>query len=180
MSTEARIIPARLTVKELAEILAIDVGVARRILAEGGQDVAEEDLIGADMAIGVGSQVGVSLTVESRDLALERLYEYESRGELSEDPGGRAGVIVEGVISSIDELDAMIEEVAEHWSVARMPLIDRNILRIALFELKSDQLTPTPVVLAEAVRLGQTYSTERSSAFINGVLATLADTVRDS
>ena len=178
MSAEPRIIPARLSVKDLAETTSTEVGVLRRLLAEGGHDVSEDDLIGADIAIEVGKQIGCHLTVESRDLALERLYEYETRGELSDDPGGRAGTIVEGVISSIEELDAMIEEVAEHWSVARMPLVDRNILRIALFELKSDHLTPTPVVLAEAVRLGQTYSTERSSAFINGVLATLAETVR--
>jgi N utilization substance protein B len=60
-----------------------------------------------------------------------------------------------------------------------MPLVDRNILRLGLFELESDRDTATPVVVSEAVRLAQLYSTEKSGAFINGVLATLAKGVRD-
>jgi N utilization substance protein B len=72
----------------------------------------------------------------------------------------------------------MIESVSEHWSVARMPLIDRNILRIALHELRNDETIPTAVIVSEAVRLAQTYSTEKSSAFVNGVLSTLARTIR--
>jgi len=119
------------------------------------------------------------VTVESRDLALERLYEYETRGEIDSDIGGRAGAIVEGVISDLEELDDLIESVAEHWSVARMPVIDRNVMRIALHELRSDEMTPVAVVVSEAVRLAQTYSTEKSAAFVNGVVATLARTLRD-
>ena len=78
------------------------------------------------------------------------------------------------------DLDEMIESVAERWSVARMPVVDRNIIRIALQELRVDKATPTAVVISEAVRLAQTYSTEKSAAFVNGVLATLAKTIRES
>ncbi|MGH3649079.1 MAG: transcription antitermination factor NusB, partial [Acidimicrobiia bacterium] len=123
--------------------------------------------------------LGVDITVESRDLALEQLYEYETRGEVGSDVGGRAGAIVDGVVTNLDELDQMIESVSEHWSVARMPVIDRNIIRIGLYELRSDPMTPTAVVASEAVRLAQTYSTEKSAAFVNGVLATLAKTIRE-
>jgi N utilization substance protein B len=55
-----------------------------------------------------------------------------------------------------------------------MPVIDRSILRLGLFELRHGRGVPTAVVVSEAVRLAKTYSTERSGAFVNGVLATLA------
>ncbi len=61
-----------------------------------------------------------------------------------------------------------------------MPVVDRNIIRIALYELLSDPDTPTAVIVSEAVRLANTYSTEKSASFVNGVLATLAKTIRDS
>ena len=59
-----------------------------------------------------------------------------------------------------------------------MPVLDRNILRIGLYELENDRDTPTAVIVAEAVRMAQTYSTERSGSFVNGVLAALAQDVR--
>lgn len=173
------IIPARVTTEELAGAIERDVSEVQAVLRSREEPDAPEDVMGAERAIAVARVLGVNATVESRDLALERLYEYETRGELATDAGGRAGAIVEGVVSDLEDLDEMIESVAEHWSVARMPVIDRNIIRIGLYELLSDRMTPTAVVVAEAVRLAQTYSTEKSSSFVNGVLATLAKTTRD-
>ena len=63
-------------------------------------------------------------------------------------------------------------------SFSRMPVIDRNVLRIAVFELESDPDVPTAVIVAEAVRLASTYSTERSASFVNGVLSSLAKAIR--
>lgn len=60
-----------------------------------------------------------------------------------------------------------------------MPLVDRNIIRLGLFELQSAPEPPTAVIVSEAVRLAQVYSTEKSGSFVNGVLATLARSVRD-
>lgn len=174
------IIPARLTAQELAGAIDRDVSEVQAALDAREQPHATEDILGADLAIDVAKALGSEVTVEPRDLALERLYEYETRGELSADAGGRAGAIVEGVVSDLDEVDQMIESVAEHWSVARMPVIDRNIIRIGVYELRSDSMTPTAVVVSEAVRLAQRYSTEKSAAFVNGVLATLANTIRDN
>ncbi|HJS71961.1 MAG TPA: transcription antitermination factor NusB [Acidimicrobiia bacterium] len=176
----AVIIPARLTARDLAERIDRDLEEVQAVLRASQEPHAPDDVLGADLAISVAATLGVGVTVESRDLALERLYEYETRGEMESDAGGRAGAIVEGVVSSLDELDQMIESVAERWSVARMPVIDRNIIRIGVYELRSDPMTPTPVVIAEAVRLAQTYSTEKSGSFVNGVLATLARTIRES
>jgi transcription antitermination factor NusB len=172
-------IPARVTARELATAIGRDIGEVLAALRARDQPDAPEDILGADVAISVAKTLGVEVTVEPRDLALELLYEYETRGEIGSDVGGRAGAIVEGVVSNLDDLDGMIESVAEHWSVARMPVIDRNVIRIGLHELRSDEMTPTAVVVAEAVRLAQTYSTEKSAAFVNGVLATLAKTIRD-
>ncbi len=55
-----------------------------------------------------------------------------------------------------------------------MPVVDRAVLRLALFELRHEPETPTAVILSEAVRIAKQYSTERSGRFVNGVLATLA------
>jgi N utilization substance protein B len=86
--------------------------------------------------------------------------------------------MVSGVVGDAESLDTEIEEASEHWSVARMPLIDRAILRLGLWELRNEPGTPTSVVVSEAVRLANTYSTGRSGSFVNGVLATLARSVR--
>ncbi len=180
MTKAPRMIPARLTVRRLADEIDQMPGRVLEELARHGHALAVEDVIGAELAIDVAKSFAVELNVESRDLALEQLYEYETKGELASEPGGRAGAIVEGVVSSVDELDQMIESVAERWSVARMPVIDRNIIRMGLYELTGDAKTPTAVILAEATRLAQAYSTERSAPFVNGVLATLAETVRES
>ncbi len=116
--------------------------------------------------------------LEPREAALELLYAQES---LTIEPGaavGRVGRIVNGVLSSLEQIDSEIEGAAERWSVARMPLVDRNILRIAVYELHSEPDTPSSVIISEAVRLAQTYSTEKSAPFVNGVLATLAKNIR--
>ncbi len=172
------VIPARVTAKQLADAIDRDLAEIQAVLRAREETDTPEDILGADLAIMVARALGVEVTVESRDLALERLYEYETRGEMGPDAGGRAGAIVDGVVSDLDDLDQMIESVSEHWSVARMPVIDRNILRIGLYELLSDQMTPTAVVVSEAVRLAHTYSTEKSASFVNGILATLAKTIR--
>jgi N utilization substance protein B len=116
---------------------------------------------------------------EPRDLALETLYQVEISADTSEVEtlSGRAGLLVRGVLEHKEDLDHEIESASEHWSVARMPVIDRSILRLGLFELRHSE-TPTAVVVSEAVRLAKTYSTERSGAFVNGVLASLARSTR--
>jgi transcription antitermination protein NusB len=113
---------------------------------------------------------------EPRDLALQALYQAEIAGDSSdlEELTGRVGLLVHGVLAHKEELDNEIESASEHWSVARMPVIDRSILRLGLYELRHATDTPTAVVVSEAVRLAKTYSTERSGAFVNGVLASLA------
>ncbi len=172
-------IPARITAQELADVISLEVEEVQAMLASRNEPDAAEELLGGRLAIDIAEALGAEVMIEARDLALECLYTYEARGELVDDPGGRAGRLTTGVIGEMERLDAKIESASEHWSVARMPLVDRNILRLGLFELENDGDTATPVIVSEAVRLAQLYSTEKSGAFINGVLATLAKTVRD-
>lgn len=174
----AVVIPARLTVAQLAEAIGEPVESVAEALETRGEPSAPDDLVAGDLGVAVARALGNEVTVEPRDLALEHLYELETTGEWAEAPEGRAGHLSRGVADQLDRLDAMIEQVSEHWSVSRMPLIDRNVLRIALFELLEDPETPTGVIVSEAVRLAQIYSTERSSTFVNGVLATLARSIR--
>jgi N utilization substance protein B len=78
--------------------------------------------------------------------------------------------LVSGTLEHRDALDALISRQADHWRLMRMPIVDRNILRMALFELLHEPETPRPVVIDEALEIAKRFSTPRSSQFINGIL----------
>lgn len=113
---------------------------------------------------------------DARETALRTLYEADQRRSPpdSADLEARAIQLVSGVWDERHHLDAAIGAVSSGWRVERMPPIDRNILRIALWELEHRPETPVAVIISEAVRLAKVYSTERSGGFVNGVLAKLA------
>jgi transcription antitermination factor NusB len=163
-----------MTVQQLAEAIDTPVDEVRAVLGARDEPNAPDDAVGPELSVAVAGVLGQKVMVEPRDLALETLYELEVRGE-SELDGlpPRARALVDGVTGGREQLDHLIESASEHWSVARMPMIDRSILRLGLYELTAED-TPIAVVVSEAVRLAKTYSTERSGAFVNGVLATLA------
>ena len=83
-----------------------------------------------------------------------------------------AGELVEGVEGTRAEIDRVLGEHAEGWTVARMAVVDRTILRVACYELRT--ATPAAVVINEAVELANELSTEDSGRFINGVLGRIA------
>lgn len=121
----------------------------------------------------------------SRTLALDVLYEREVSSAPIEEILKRyeasanydfAATLVNGVVANLDEVDAVIASHARDWSVKRMPLIDRSLLRIAVFEMLKLDEVPAAVSINEAVELAKDYSTEDSSRFVNGLLsAVLAD-----
>lgn len=78
--------------------------------------------------------------------------------------------LVEGCVKHRDELDEIIDGTAEHWNHTRMPVIDRNILRLGVFELTHREDVPPKVAINEAIELARKYSTGDSPAFVNGVL----------
>ncbi|HEY5540603.1 MAG TPA: transcription antitermination factor NusB [Coriobacteriia bacterium] len=82
--------------------------------------------------------------------------------------------LVAGVEKYLIGLDEMIGEVSENWAVSRMPLVDRNILRMATYEILYDAEVPPSVAINEAVELAKVYGGEDSSKFVNGVLGKIA------
>ena len=77
---------------------------------------------------------------------------------------------VEGVAEHKNEIDALLKQQAENWEMERMAAIDRNILRLATFEILHENQTPIPVILNEAIELAKTYSSQDSGKFVNGLL----------
>jgi len=114
---------------------------------------------------------------EAREEALRSLYEADLRRDLPDCTGltQRASDLALGVWGERSGLDEAIGAVSTGWRVERMPPVDRNVLRMALWELRHRPDTPVAVVISEAVRLAKMYSTARSGGFVNGVLAKLAE-----
>lgn len=119
-----------------------------------------------------------------RELALQMLYQHELAGtqvdtildgmeELDEAPPASrefAVALVRGVLARRDEIDDIIKGQADNWRLDRMAAVDRNILRVALYELIYQTDTPAAVVIDEAVEIAKRFGSERSSQFVNGVL----------
>ena len=78
--------------------------------------------------------------------------------------------LVNGVLQTKSELDSIIENFSDHWKIGRMACVDRNNIRIALYELMYCRDIPTKVSINEAVDIGKRFGTEESGAFINGIL----------
>ena len=119
---------------------------------------------------------------EARERALALLYEADTKeadprsviGELPVPPDAFVADLVTGVADHADRIDALIGEFARDWTMARMPTVDRCLLRLAVYELLERQDVPVGAVISEAVELAKRYSTEDSGRFVNGVLAAVA------
>jgi len=125
----------------------------------------------------------------ARRVTLETLYEYdivshdpdevlEQRLEAS--PMEHAGVefarqLIHGVIAYQERMDMLIARFAPEWPLDQMAVIDRNVLRIAIYEFLVTDETPVKVAINEAVELAKVYGSDSAPRFINGVLGTLAD-----
>jgi len=112
-----------------------------------------------------------------RQQALGALYAAEAQRRDAPDLAdltARAARMVTGVWKHLKELDTAIGAAATGWRLERMPAVDRNLLRLALYELRYTN-TPVGVIASEAVILAKEYSTERSGSFVNGVIAKLAE-----
>ncbi len=114
----------------------------------------------------------------ARDQALSALYAADLTGAEPNFTGlsGRARRYVEGTWVDRKLLDEAISAAATGWRVERMPAVDRNIIRLALHELRLGD-TPVGVIVSEAVNLAKRFSTERSGAFVNGVLSKLIERI---
>jgi N utilization substance protein B len=124
---------------------------------------------------------------EARERALGILYEAETKSRSARDvladlpvvPDELASRLVEGVDDHRVRIDEVIGRHAKGWTVTRMAILDRNVLRIATFELLERPEVPTAVILDEAVELAKAYgSSDESGRFVNGVLSAVAGEVR--
>ena len=123
-----------------------------------------------------------------RERALGLLYEAETKGidmaellstqELPLEPYAHS--LVTGVAEHQDDIDARLGELSDRWPVARMPALDRAILRLASFELSHSTDISVAVIINEALELAHEYSTPGSAGFINGLLSQVATIVRPS
>lgn len=125
----------------------------------------------------------------ARRVTLETLYEYDIANHPPDDiverrieeyPIESSGIafatqLVHGVIEHQREMDKLISRYAPEWPLDQMAVIDRNILRIAIYEFLIEGSTPVKVAINEAVELAKTYGSDSAPRFINGVLGTLAD-----
>lgn len=122
---------------------------------------------------------------KAREIALTFLYQWDLRGDsvrpefdeiLAKDRrepevADYVKVLVDGTVAHRAEIDRRISEAAEHWRLERMAVVDRNLLRMATFEMahRADDV-PRKVAINEAIELAKRYSTADSGAFVNGVL----------
>ena len=107
---------------------------------------------------------------EQRADALVRDY-WEQLGEPDVDEGARefATRLAAGALSHLEELDERIRSRAEHWRISRMAVVDRNILRMAVYEFLHEP-TPRTVAINEALEIARRFSTYEATQFINGIL----------
>ena len=128
---------------------------------------------------------------KARTIALQALYESDCVGHdplssivrtsdekpVSDKIVEFAQELVAGVADNKDELDRQIQKFAPNFPVSQLSLIDKNILRLAIFEMVIDSKTPVKVAINEAVDLAKTFGSKNSSKFINGVLGSISATV---
>ncbi len=124
----------------------------------------------------------------ARSLVLQVLYEVDAVGheveevvtrllteeKLSKENAAFTRELVSGVIQNREKIDHHIRSFAPAWPIEQIPVIDRNILRLAIFEILLDNKVPVKVAINEAVELAKTFGSDSSSKFINGVLGSVS------
>jgi N utilization substance protein B len=125
---------------------------------------------------------------KARTIALQALYEADcathdaeavverllAETDLAEENNNFAVELVRGVLQNRDEIDQNIKRFAPAWPVNQIAIIDRNILRLAIFEILFDNKVPVKVAVSEAVELAKTFGSQNSAKFVNGVLGTVS------
>ncbi len=125
---------------------------------------------------------------KTRAIALQALYEVDCVGHkvdeavtrllteagLSEENAAFARELVTGVIENKEDIDRNIKRFAPAWPVEQIPTVDRNILRLAIFEVLLDNKVPVKVAINEAVELAKMFGSDSSPKFVNGVLGSVS------
>jgi N utilization substance protein B len=120
----------------------------------------------------------------ARECALQMLYEYDvgkhpeteivrtfwQMNDYPDKVGEFANQLFRGTIAQLGEIDAVIQQHTSNWRLGRLAVVDRNILRLAVFEFLSGSGTPETVIINEALEIARKFSTQESALFVNGVL----------
>jgi N utilization substance protein B len=146
-----------------------DGAVGKRRMA---REMAVQMLYQADLA---GSSVPeVTRAFDLADFLRERALEGEPQGaavaEEAREAFPYACRLVEGTRGRLEEIDELIRTQAENWRLERMPAVDRNILRLAVYEMLQETDVPKLVIVDEAVELAKRFGSEQSGRFVNGLL----------
>ena len=129
---------------------------------------------------------GLGSRREARERALSLLYEADAKACAPDEvlaglpvpPDPFAGDLVAGVGAHLPDIDERIRRFSRGWTLERMPVVDRTVLRMAIYELLHRPDVPTAAVISEAVELAKRYSTDDSGRFVNGMLSAIAEEVR--
>lgn len=98
------------------------------------------------------------------------LNQYWESKKTSEEIKEYSTWLVNGIISDQAKIDNIIQQVSEHWRISRMALVDRNILRMAVFELLYEENIAPAIVINEAIEIAKKYSGDEAATFVNGIL----------
>ena len=134
----------------------------------------------------------IGIRRQARRVALQTLYEHDvARNDVAailrrhtEDERLTPRVVeyatelVDGVLAHLDEIDAAIQRAAPEWPISQMARIDKNVLRLAIFEILYNNSVPAKVAINEAVELAKYFGSDTSSRFVNGVLGTIYSDVQ--
>jgi N utilization substance protein B len=121
---------------------------------------------------------------KARELALQMLYQHDLSGNTPETivstfedlqkskPNTRefATRIFKGTVDNLAKIDEMIVQQADNWRLSRMAVVDRNIIRMSIYEFLHENDTPKLVIIDEAIEIAKKFGTQKSSQFINGIL----------
>jgi N utilization substance protein B len=122
----------------------------------------------------------MSARSKARKRALDAIFQADlnnkpiSTQELTEEVDEKySDVLINGIKENQTQIDSLIAESLTNWTIDRIPRVDRNILRIAVYELLFQKDVPVNVVISEAVKLAEDLSTDDSASFVNGTLANI-------
>ncbi|MEK6693205.1 MAG: transcription antitermination factor NusB [Nitrospirota bacterium] len=123
-------------------------------------------------------QILYRLDMGQENLAEKILEEFWETNLTSDDVKEYTDLLVKGTKENQREIDRIIADSAENWTIDRMASVDRNILRFSTYEILKRNEIPSSVIINEAIEIAKKYGTEESGSFINGILDRVAKEVR--
>ena len=119
--------------------------------------------------------------IDSVDHPLDEVLTHARQSWSFSEPASRfLGRLAGGVLENIGEIDRIISEFAPSWPITQMAVVDRNLLRMGIYEISMGSETPPKVAINEAVEMAKAFGSESSPRFVNGVLGAVMHTVADN